>query len=80
MTENTENLVLELLRQVRADITALRADHGERLNRIDIRLGAVEHTLGSLYSLSASDRDALTALTRRVERIERRLELHDETP
>jgi hypothetical protein len=73
MTENTENLILEHLRAIRNVLS----DHGERLNRIELRLSAIEQTLGSLYALSGSDRERLDALTRRVERIERRLELRD---
>jgi hypothetical protein len=73
MTENAENLILEHLRAIRGVLS----DHGERLNRIELRLSAIEQTLGSLYSLSGSDRERLEALARRVERIERRLELHD---
>jgi hypothetical protein len=45
---------------------------------LEVRLATIEQTLGSLYALSGSDRETLTALTRRVERIERRLELRDE--
>ena len=74
MTDNTENLILEHLRAIRSTLS----DHGERLNRIELRLATIEQTLGSLYALSGSDREAITVLTRRVERIERRLELRDE--
>ena len=74
MTDNTENLILEHLRAIRSTLS----DYGERLNRIELRLATIEQTLGSLYALSGSDRETLTALTRRVERVERRLELRDE--
>ena len=74
MTDNTENLILEHLRAIRSTLS----NHGERLNRIELRLATIEQTLGSLYALSGSDRETLTALTSRVERIERRLELRDE--
>lgn len=73
MTAEMENLVLEHLRAIRATL----ADHGERLNRVELRLSAIEQTLGSLYALSGSDRDALAGLSRRVERIEQRLEIHE---
>jgi archaellum component FlaC len=76
MTENTENLVLEHLRAIRGK----QDEHSERLDRIELRLSVIEQTLGSLYALSGSDRDALGALARRVERIERRLELRDAQP
>lgn len=75
MTDNTENLVLEHLRAIRSTLN----DHSERLNRIELRLATIEQTLGSLFALAGSDRETLTMLTRRVERIERRLELQDET-
>ena len=73
MTAETENLVLEHLRAIRATL----GEHGERLNRIELRLSAIEQTVGSLYALSGSDRETVNSLTRRVERIERRLELSD---
>lgn len=70
---DVENLVLEHLRAMRATLS----DHGDRLGRIELRLAAIEQTLGSLYAPSGSDRETLNSLTRRVERIERRLELSD---
>jgi hypothetical protein len=73
MTADLDNLVLEHLRAIRGTLT----EHGERLNRMELRLSAIEQTLGSLYALSGSDREHLSAITRRVERIERRLELSE---
>jgi hypothetical protein len=70
MTENSENLVLEHLRAIRGTLN----EHGERLERVELRLAAIEQTLGSLYSLSGSDRGAITHLARRIER---RLNLSD---
>lgn len=71
MTAEIESLVLEHLRAIRAT----QDHHSERLDRIEIRLSAIEQTLGSLYALSGSDRETVQSLTKRVERIERRLEL-----
>ena len=73
MTENTENLVLEHLRAMRGDIGDIKT----RLDRIDLRLSTIEQTVGSLYALSASDRETLQGVIKRVERIERRLDLSD---
>jgi archaellum component FlaC len=70
---DAENLVLEHLRAIRGTLS----DHGERLGRIELRLSAIEQTLGSLYALSGSDRETLNTVIRRVERIERRLDLLD---
>ena len=73
MTDNIESLILEHLRAIRS----ILGDHGDRLNRIELRLSTIEQTLGSLYALSGSDRETMSAIMRRVERIEQRLELSD---
>ena len=77
MTESTENLVLEILRQMRNDMTDLRNDLREGFNRVEVRLGLVEQGLAGMLSVSASDREEIRALKHRVERIERRLELQE---
>lgn len=71
MSAEIDSLVLEHLRAIRAT----QAEHSERLDRMDLRLSVIEQTIGSLYALSASDRDTLQSVIKRVERIERRLEL-----
>lgn len=73
MTAGIENLILEHLGGSRADLSEVK----DRIGSVELRLSAVEQTLGSLYALSGSDRESLDSLTRRVERIERRLELTD---
>jgi hypothetical protein len=60
MTGNTENLVLEHLRAMRGDIGDIKS----RLDRIDPRLSTIEQTVGSLYALSASDRETIDAYPR----------------
>ena len=65
--------LLEHLRAIRGTLS----DHAGRLNRIELRLSGIEQTLGGLYALSGSDRETLSGVIRRVERIERRLELSD---
>jgi len=74
---DTDNLVLEILRQMRGDTLDLRNEVRDGFNRIELRLGLVEQALASLLSVSASDRDEIRALKSRIERIERRLELTD---
>ena len=44
---DVESLVLEHLRAIRTT----QGEHGDRLNRIELRLSAIERTLGGLYSL-----------------------------
>jgi polyhydroxyalkanoate synthesis regulator phasin len=76
MTDEHTNIVLEHLRAIRAK----QDEHSERLTHIEVRLSAIEQTLGTMYVVGASDREALAALTRRVERLERRLELREDAP
>ncbi len=73
MADPTDNLVLELLRQMRNDMNDFRTEVRDSLHRVEIRLGVLEQGIASMLALSASDRDELTGLKRRVERIERRL-------
>ena len=73
MAKDMDNLVLEHLRAIRGTLN----DHGERLNRIELRLSTIEQTLGSLYALAGSDRETMISVVRRIERIERRLDLLD---
>jgi archaellum component FlaC len=70
---DAEDLVLEHLRASRGTLS----DRGEPLGRIELRLSAIEQTVGSLYALSGGDRETLNAVIRRVERIERRVDLLD---
>ena len=77
MTESTENLVLEILRQMRNDMSDLRNELREGFNRVEVRLGLVEQGLAGMLSVSASDREEIRALKHRVERLERRLELQE---
>jgi len=76
MTE-AENLVLVHLRDLRNDLALFRTETRERLERVELRLSVIEQTLGNLYALSGSDRESLNSLTRRIDSIERRLELQD---
>jgi len=59
MTENVENLILEHLRAIRGTQT----EHGERLNRIGLRLSIMLQNLNSLYALAGSDRETMTAFS-----------------
>lgn len=71
MTTEINSLILEHLRALRSDLSDVK----DRVGRMELRLSTIEQTLGAMYALSGSDREALHAVTRRVERIERRLDL-----
>ncbi|MBV5272811.1 MAG: hypothetical protein JZU52_03940 [Lamprocystis purpurea] len=73
MTADIESLVLEHLRAIRATQT----DHGERLTSIALNLAMLGQQVGALTTAVYSGKSDLEGLRRRVERIERRLELTD---
>lgn len=77
MTDATENLVLEILRGIRADLTDLRTETREGLREVRSRLAAIEHQ-GAGHTLDAANVHArYDEILRRIERIERRLELSE---
>jgi hypothetical protein len=77
MTQETENLVLEILRKMRADDATFRQEVNDAFNRVELRLSVLEENVANMLALSASDRSEMAAMKRRIERIERRLELVD---
>ncbi len=77
MAENTENLVLEILRLMRGDMAELRSEMRDGFNRLEVRLGFVEQALTGMMAVPASDREEIRGLKQRIERIERRLQLQD---
>lgn len=68
-----DSLILKHLQAIRATLD----EHSDRLARVETHLSSIERTLGHLYAGAGDDRAAMQSLTRRVERIERRLELDD---
>lgn len=73
MTADIENLVLEHLRAIRADM----ADVKLRVTQIDIQLSAMGQQLAGLTSAVYSGKSDMDDLRRRIERLEKRLELND---
>lgn len=74
MTENVENLVLEQLRLIRNEIVAFRGEVRDRFTRLELRVGIIEQRLSGIEARLA---DSETAQQKRLERIEKRLELTD---
>ena len=73
MTADTENLVLEHLRAIRATL----GEHSDELAGIRLEISAMGQQLAGLTAAVYSGKSELDSLKRRVERIERRLELND---
>lgn len=80
MTENTENLVLEILRRMQGDMADLKAGQRDiqyRLTLVESRLAGVERNLADHYAAYAVQNARIDRLEERMERMERRLELRD---
>ena len=73
MTEHVDNLVLELLRAIRADIADLKRD----VTGNTVQIAALGQQLAGLTTAVYSGKSDLEDMKRRVERLERRLELRD---
>ncbi len=71
MTEETENLVLELLRKTRASQERMEQD----ITDIKVRMSAVENLLGQQQIQLAALNGRMDRFDERLGRIERRLDL-----
>jgi hypothetical protein len=73
MTDEMTSLVLEHLRHIRGKVDRI----DERVDRVDVRLSAVEGHLANLMVSQAAQNSAIVAVSRSLDRIEKRLELSD---
>lgn len=71
MTDEMTNLVLEHLRHIRTKVDRI----DERVDRVEIRLSAVGGHLANVMVSEAAQNSAIDHMSRRLERIEQRLEL-----
>jgi hypothetical protein len=69
----TDNIVLELLRAIRGDISRIKDDMGA----LKVEMTAVRQHLAGVITLQEDDHGEIAPLKVRLERIERRLELAD---
>jgi archaellum component FlaC len=75
---NIENLVLEHLKKMQAEMTGIRQDTAEiksRLGSIESGIGRIAQGEASNYAEIIENRHMFDRLAERVERLEKRLEL-----
>lgn len=80
MTNETENLVVEILRRLQGDMAELKSgqqDMRHRLSLIETRLAGMERNLADQYAGYAGQSVRIDRLEERLGRLERRLELTD---
>lgn len=73
MTEDVENLVLEHLRHIRGRVDQIAED----LGTVKLRLSSLESQVAGLHGDNAIAHQRMDRMDARLERIERRLELHE---
>ena len=73
MTDNVENIMLDLLRAIRADIADLKRE----VTSNTLQITAMGQQVAGLTNAAYGGRSDLEDVKRRVERIERRLELRE---
>ena len=80
MADNVENLILEHLRAIHADIGGIKEDVREikqRLTSLEAAVAGLRRDNANLYSDVIDQQARYDRLAERVERIERRLDLAD---
>ncbi|MFO1371449.1 MAG: hypothetical protein U1F42_03325 [Candidatus Competibacteraceae bacterium] len=73
MTADIDNLVLEILKRLQADM----ADVKRELANNSVQIAMLGQQVGALTTAVYSGKSEFDDFRRRLERIERRLELHD---
>ena len=80
MNDKIESLVVDILRKIQGDISALREGQNstnQRLGAIEHHMAGVEHHMAGFHLTTAIQTDELALLKRRIARIESRLEIDD---
>jgi hypothetical protein len=75
MNDKVEHLLLEHLRAIRTEMTRM----SDRMDTFGAEMRAIRHQHAAVTTLQEHDHDDLATIKVRLDRIERRLELVDET-
>ncbi len=78
MAESAEDLTREMLRRMHSQLDDIQTEMRLRFTGIETGLAAIEHRLAASYAVEAARAEEVADLRRRIERVERRLELTDE--
>lgn len=82
MTDNVENLILEMLKGLRNELKSFRARYESDASDMKLRMTAIERGIGSMkrdaaeiYEDHARQQAAIDRLSERLDQVEKRLEL-----
>jgi hypothetical protein len=77
LNEQLQNLTHEMLRRMHGKLDEIQAEMRLRFTGVETGLAAIEHRLVAFHLTDVARADEITDLRRRIERIERRLDLVD---
>ena len=77
MTDHVEDLTTEMLRRVHTKLDDIQAEMRLRFTGVETGLAALDQHLAAFHAVDAAPADEIADLRRRLERVERRLELAD---
>ncbi len=73
MTEETENVVLEILKRIQTDMSDMRDD----ISELKMRATALDEHMGGLIIQVSGNNNRLDRMDERLKRVDRHLELSD---
>ncbi len=77
MVDTVQVLATEILRRVHSKLDDIQSEMRLRFTGVETGLAAIDHHLGAFHAVDAARADEIADLRRRLERVERRLELAD---
>ena len=75
VVDNVEGLTSEMLRRVHSKLDDIQSEMRLRFTGVETGLGAIEYHLAAFHAVDVARADDIADLRRRIERVERRLEL-----
>ena len=77
MADDVEDLTTEMLRRVHTKLDDIQAEMRLHFTGVETGLAALDQHLAAFHTVDAARADEIADLRRRLERVERRLELAD---
>jgi hypothetical protein len=77
MTDEVEDLTIEMFRPLHTKLDDIQAEMRLRFTGVQTGLAALDQHLSAFHAVDAARADEIADLRRRLERVERRLELAD---
>ena len=77
MSENVEDLTQEMLRRIHTKLDDTQGEMRQRFTGVETGLAAIDQHLSAFHAVDAARSEEIADLRRRIEHVERRLELRD---